>query len=121
MKKLLFAVAFLLLNALPSQASPQAEACLNKTITQTESSVSSAQLVASIEHDGSQYHYIEGASSNPRIPDARIFLRTDHQGGCEEIMSYLVGSAPSEKVFRERLGSEVFLKLQQQAKASKSN
>lgn len=118
MKKLLLTATFLLLSVPTAQASPQVEACLNKTIAETRSSVSSAKLIASIEHEGRQYHYIEGTSEAPRVPETSIFLMTDSQGGCEEVLSYLAGSAPDEEVYRERLGSEAFDKLRKKTRAA---
>lgn len=117
MKKLLFATVFLLSTALPSQALGEAETCLNSLANQQGLQFSSAQLVASIEHEGSQYHYIKGSYKEQRVPGVRIFLKTDSQGSCKKIMSYLAGSAPSEQFFKEKLGAEVFYKLRQKAQA----
>lgn len=120
MRKLIAILFLLTMAPLPAYASEEAEACFNKTIQSTEQRPSSAQLLVSIEHEGSQYHVIRESYDTPRVPDARVFLRTDSKGVCEEIMSYLIGSAPSEQVFRDKLGADVFVKIQREARTTKA-
>lgn len=122
MRKTLIFTTFLiagLANLSPAKANPAAEQCLNQIrLSQEEGSPSdSAKLLASIEHDGSQYHLIREGYNLPGVPNARTYLRTNAQGDCQEVLSYLEGSYPSQKVYEDRLGTAVFNKLRQAARS----
>lgn len=117
MKKLLFVTAFLLSTVLPAQASTEAEAeaCFNKLIPRPEARPDSAELLYTVEHDGSQYHVIREIFNAPRMPNSRVYIRTDANGGCTKLMGYQEASFPSEQVYKEKLGAEVFAKIRQKA------
>lgn len=117
MRKLLLTAAFLLSTALPAQASKEAEACFNKLLERPESRPDSADLLYTVEHEGSQYHVIQKTFDAPRMPKTRVYLRTDSKGGCEKLMSYQEASFPTDDVYRERLGAEVYEKIIQKARS----
>lgn len=96
------------------QATPAAESCLNEKIEYRGEPPKEAQIMATVEHGNSHYHMIRVVYSSHRNPKAMFYLRTDDQGGCEKLLSYLVGSYPSEEVYIEKLGPEVYSKLTQQ-------
>lgn len=122
MKKTIFLIPFVfagLLPATPANANPQAESCLNKLVTRPEERPDSAELQLTIKHEGSYYHVIKESYNTPRTPDVTVYIKTDDQGGCQKLMSYLGASFPPVEVYEERLGSEVFQKIKQGFQALK--
>lgn len=111
---LLFAGLF---SAMPAQASPEAQACLNKLVTRPEQVPDSAELLLTVDHEGSQYHVIQENYDRPRAKFSTVYIKTDKQGGCEKLMSYLKGSFPTVEVYEERLGVEVFQKIRQMSQS----
>lgn len=116
MKKII--VASFLLSSLiplsPVSANPAAESCLNQQIKTEDQRPKEAQILASVEHEGSEYHMLRLVSSGVRVPESRLYLRINSQGHCEVLLSYLEDSFPSEEVYKEKLGPEVYDKLFQQ-------
>lgn len=113
MKKLLIALFLIgVAPVLPANANPVATECFNSLIHPNSVPVT-ATLVLTVDHNGSQYHIIEEDFNDPIQPLASTYIRTDAQGGCEELMSYQEGSYPEVEVYEERLGPEVFKKIRQ--------
>ncbi|ABW32337.1 hypothetical protein [Acaryochloris marina] len=103
-----------LVSALPAKANPVADACFNSLIEHPDDRPDTAVLSLTVEHNGSQYHVIDTTYRRPQPnPASRTYIRTDDRGGCEEILSYQIGSHPEADVYRERLGSQVFDKVRQ--------
>lgn len=114
MKKTFFLMSLLftsLFPVMPAIANPQAQQCLNKLLTKPEERPDAAELLLTVEHEGSYYHVIRESYNTPRTPDARVYIRTDDQGGCQKLMSYLGASYPPVEVYEEKLGREVFQKI----------
>lgn len=121
MKK--FLIALFLVGAapvLPANANPAATECFNSLIEHPNSVPVTATLVLTVDHEGSQYHVIESDFKDPIQPLASTYIRTDAQGGCEKLMSYQEGSYPEVEVYEERLGPEVFRKIQQASRAQEA-
>lgn len=100
--------------ALPARANPKPVAtCLNKILAPEPGEVDSAQLTASVDHDGQSYHRIK--LTYPKFRDlentAIIYLRTDSKGGCENVLDYLSDSFPEEEEYKKRLGPDVYQKM----------
>lgn len=128
MKKSFLLLPFLfagLFPAMPAKANPQAQACLNKLVTRPEEVPDSAELLLTVDHEGSQYHVIKESYATPRTPDATVYIQTDSQGGCKLLMSFLGASYPPVEVYEDRLGVEVFQKIKDgfsaQEKAAATN
>lgn len=99
--------------ALPAKANPVADECFNSLIENPEARPDTATLVVTVDHEGSQYHVVNETFNAPRNPDSRTYIRTDANGGCEEILSYQIGSHPEAEVYKERLGPQVFDKVRE--------
>lgn len=103
--------------SLPATANPAVTACYNSLIERPEMRPDSARIMVSVDHQGSQYHLIQETSNQPRQPDSRTYIRTDANGGCEELMSYQLGSFPAVSVYQEKLGWSVFEKIRATARS----
>lgn len=114
MKKFLLALFLVGMSpVLPANANTAATDCFNSLIEHPDDTPDSATLTSTISHEGSQYHVIEEKYNGPRQPMVRNYIRTDAQGGCEELLTYQLGSHPEVEVYNQRLGPEVFEKLKQ--------
>lgn len=126
MKKILTLTAFLiagLVSTLPAKANPAAEQCLNKVLEsqRTEMRPKSAELLVSIEHEGSQYHLLRTISNFDGVPAAEMYLKTDSQGGCKHLMSYLEDSFPTQEEYNKILGAEVNRKIDEAYRVRSGN
>lgn len=106
--------------ALPANANPVATECFNSLIEHPNSVPVTATLVLTVDHNGSQYHVIEKDFKDPIQPLSYDYIRTDAQGGCEKLLAYQEGSHPEVEVYEERLGPEVFKKIQQASRAQEA-
>lgn len=126
MKKILIASLALigLFPALPVSANPAAEACLNQHIDKSGGQDSTeAQLMATVKHEGSEYHLIQVNYPGPRNEglEVQFYLRTDSQGGCEKLLSYISDSFPEQSVYHQALGREVYQKFANYFQAQSQN
>lgn len=122
MKKfLILSFAFFgLLPAIPAKANP-VESCLNASLASDPSEIKSAKVVASVEHEGNEYHRIKLIYPGLREPEleAYIYLKITSQGGCEKLLHYLADSFPEEEAYREHIGPEVYQKFIDQARSQR--
>lgn len=92
MKKLLLIPALLLLSALPANASPDAEACINKLIKEDRTPLTpyndvdaKASLAVSIQHEGKAYHWIDLSLPGGILRQSEAIIATDGQGHCSMV------------------------------------
>lgn len=99
--------------AMPAKASPDVSACFNSLLQNPEYGPKSAEIVATVDHEGSQYHEIVATYERRRANStATMFVRTDADGGCERLLAFQEGSSPEYSVYEQRLGPVVAEKLQ---------
>lgn len=110
MKKLLLSSVFLLLAIAPANASPRAEACLNKVIetklTEFQHPATKAKLATSIQHEGKDYHWIDLSLGRTMLRSSELIISTDDSGHCS-IVTWIIGSYATNAEYDAALGKEV--------------
>lgn len=118
MKKQFVTASFLctsLFLAFPVYATPEAESCLNKLV-QTEipeMEGANAELLMSINHKGSQYHWLEMVKGRGAFGNVELIIKTGGQVGCGIALYSIPGPLPTAEDYDAVLGKEVSEKFGQ--------
>lgn len=118
MKKQFVTASFLftsLFFAFPAFAAPEVESCLNQLV-QTEipeMKGANAELLMSITHEGSQYHWLELAKGRGAFGNVELIINTGGQVGCSISLYSIPGPLPTTEDYDAVLGKEVSEKFGQ--------
>ncbi|NJM66583.1 MAG: hypothetical protein HC851_13445 [Acaryochloris sp. RU_4_1] len=112
MKRLLISVTILLsslFSAIPAFAMPEVESCLNQLVQTKipEMEGANAELLMSITHEGSQYHWLNLARGRGALGHAEIVIKTNEQAGCDIALYSIPGPLATKEEYDEVLGKTV--------------
>lgn len=93
----------------PAQANSQAESCLNQLLQSKIPDLQGAEatLLASVNHNGYDYHWIEASKGTGIFQSVELVIMTDTRADCKMLLFNFGGPLPTEAHYDDALGVEV--------------